>query len=789
MKKTLYFLLFLMVANFAKSQSIIYVDQNATGNSDGSSWADAFTTISDGLAFATTNDEVWVAKGSYTPSVAATYTTPLVISNTGVMLRGGFEGIETTISERDITKIHTDNATIITGDYNGNDIDGDFTATNKNDNAPNLIRVNANNTTVDGVILQNAYTSGNNPVIIASSNRYHFSITNTIIKENYSDGIFFDWRVFSGNLSIKNTSIINNKANHGIMLIQLSSTNRNPLNSYLINVLFANNTYNSDFGAIWFRKVTDTSLAGNHTVANCTFVNNVNINNEHAHLINVSGDGTNNIQIYNSIFWDNKYQTTNISDHDIFNSKTVEGNTQNVTIKNSIIKLPADIDDVTVNSLVTENLSTANPNLDADYLPTDMSDEVINKGGNALYGSTYPALDLAGNSRIEDTTIDLGAYEYSTGCTDIITIPDANFETALLNHDPVIDTNGDGLICRDEAEAFTGRIVSSVKNISDLTGIEAFINITELFVGGNSLSSIDLSQNTALTTLYCQGNNLSSIDISHNTALRLFSCEANQITSLDLSANTQLENLRCSNNQLSALDVSDLSSLGTLGCYNNQITNIDLSNNGDLRVLTISGNSLTTLDVSANTLLSDLNCSFNQLTNLDLSNNLYLRKLQVTETSLTNLDLSLNTYLEELFCNNNQLATLNIANGNNANISIFRADNNPDLICIKIDAGFTPPTSWITDASASFDENCGTATNVEDYFTEDVKIYPNPASDYILIQSQDAIQEVILYSVTGAEVKRTTQDAISLTDLPNGLYIVKVISNKDEVAVKRFLKK
>ena len=747
MKKTLYLLLFLCIANFAKSQSIIYVDLNATGNSDGSSWTNAFTTISDGLLLATENDEVWVAKGTYTPSVPATYTVPLVLIDEGVKLIGGFDGTETSISDRDITKIHTDNATIITGDYNGDDISGDL-STNKNDNAPNLIRLSANNTTIDGVILQNAYTPGHNPIIVPGTNKYNFTIANTIIKDNFAEGVFFDWRVFSGDLIIKNTSIINNKANNGLMLIQLSNNNGNSLNSYLVNVLFANNNYHSDFGAIWFRQVSGSSHTGNHTLTNCTFVNNVNVHYQpYRQLINVSGDGNNNINIYNSVFWDNKYQTTNISDYDIFNSKISEGDTHNVTIKNSIIKLPAEIDRVTDGTIVTEDLSTTNPNLDSDYLPTATSSAVIDQGDNTFYSSTYPTTDLAGNNRIDNTTIDLGAYEYSISCSDIITIPDNNFETALLNHDPVIDSNGDDLICRDEAEAFTGTLNLYNKNISDLTGIEAFTNITGLLLTNNALTTINVSQNTALEYLWVKNNNLSSINISQNTALEYFSCEENQITALDLSANNQIAHLSCFSNQLTSLDVSNVSSLSRFLCYDNE---------------------LTSLNVSSNTNLTEL---------------------YVSENNLTSLDLSLNSNLKSLECNDNQLTTLDLSNGNNSNMIQVWAYDNPDLTCIKVDAGFTPSASWQKDVSANFNENCGTITDVEDHFYERVSIYPNPAKDYIVIQSQEKIQSVILYTVAGAEVMRTTQDKMSLTDLPNGLYIVKVISNKNEVAVKRIFKK
>ena len=80
-------------------------------------------------------------------------------------------------------------------------------------------------------------------------------------------------------------------------------------------------------------------------------------------------------------------------------------------------------------------------------------------------------------------------------------------------------------------------LICIIKNISDLTGIEAFTNITGLLLTNNALTTINVSQNTALEYLWVKNNNLSSINISQNTALEYFSCEENQITALDLSAN------------------------------------------------------------------------------------------------------------------------------------------------------------------------------------------------------------------------------------------------------------
>ncbi len=123
----------------------------------------------------------------------------------------------------------------------------------------------------------------------------------------------------------------------------------------------------------------------------------------------------------------------------------------------------------------------------------------------------------------------------------IVNIPDPHFKDALLNHDlfggDIIDTNGDGEIQVSEAEAITVLIVGDPfiqGQIQDMTGIEAFVNITELYCFRNQISSLDLSENIALTFLECQENQLSSLNLSENIALEYLDCSDNLLVSLDV---------------------------------------------------------------------------------------------------------------------------------------------------------------------------------------------------------------------------------------------------------------
>ena len=79
-----------------------------------------------------------------------------------------------------------------------------------------------------------------------------------------------------------------------------------------------------------------------------------------------------------------------------------------------------------------------------------------------------------------------------------VIIPDNNFLNALIERG--VDKNGDGIISTGEAAELTFLDVSSC-SISDLKGIEAFINMDSLYCAYNQLTSLDVSNNTALISL------------------------------------------------------------------------------------------------------------------------------------------------------------------------------------------------------------------------------------------------------------------------------------------------
>jgi len=179
-----------------------------------------------------------------------------------------------------------------------------------------------------------------------------------------------------------------------------------------------------------------------------------------------------------------------------------------------------------------------------------------------------------------------------------VNIPDQNFKNYLLTI-PQLKTPGLPEITVAKAQAYTGGINCGNKSISDLTGIEAFVNLTILNCSANNIATLDLSANVALQELNCYFNGISNLNISNCTALKRLNCDSNQLTNLDVSNNTALE---------------------YLSCYNNQLTSLDVSNNLSLIGLRVGDNDLKSLDFTNNTLLRYIDCRNNDLIYLNFKN-------------------------------------------------------------------------------------------------------------------------------------------------------------------------
>lgn len=199
-----------------------------------------------------------------------------------------------------------------------------------------------------------------------------------------------------------------------------------------------------------------------------------------------------------------------------------------------------------------------------------------------------------------------------------------------------------------DSEGRVTRISLENNGLSGATGntLAPLTALTYLDCSGNSLSSLDVTNNPGLTVLYCENNNLAELDVSHNTQMDIFYCYNNSISELDLSNNTALRYLYCYGNSLSELDVSSNTALIYLDCSGNSLSSLDVTNNPGLIYLSCENNDLTELDVSLNTQMEIFYCYGNHLTMLDIRNLTALGEsvyvgIQVNSSSTAYIDMAL----------------------------------------------------------------------------------------------------------------------------------------------------
>jgi len=133
-----------------------------------------------------------------------------------------------------------------------------------------------------------------------------------------------------------------------------------------------------------------------------------------------------------------------------------------------------------------------------------------------------------------------------------VDIPDTAFFYALIEEG--VDTNEDSLISFSEADTVNELVIMG-RGITDMTGIEAFINLEALGCDGSDFKHIDLSNNTKLRYLCIYESigkgclvpspmgKLESLDVSDLNYLTTLVCRHQPVTFLDISNNIAIKNL------------------------------------------------------------------------------------------------------------------------------------------------------------------------------------------------------------------------------------------------------
>jgi predicted outer membrane repeat protein len=271
---------------------LIYVDSDAPGNNNGTSWENAYKYLQDALSESIAGDEILLAEGIYCPDENTANPNGTGSRGAyfqikqGIKLFGGFAGLDN--QNPDLRNIDIYKS-ILSGDLNGDD-GANFT--NRSDNARVILRCNncTPDTKIDGVVITAAYETGwhggglwnehssptiNRCVFIDNASGYGGGITNRsecspvithclfIGNKSYIHGAGID-NVWGSSPLVQNcVFILNTASSHGGAISNDQSCNPTVINS----TIFGNTTGGSGGGIINIAnsnpKIFNTIIWGN----------------------------------------------------------------------------------------------------------------------------------------------------------------------------------------------------------------------------------------------------------------------------------------------------------------------------------------------------------------------------------------------------------------------------------------------------------------------------------------------------------------------------------------------
>ncbi|MDA0991237.1 MAG: right-handed parallel beta-helix repeat-containing protein, partial [Verrucomicrobia bacterium] len=248
-----------------------YVDHAASGADNGSSWANAYTNLADAInASGTVGDQIWVAKGTYTPNGQSD---PFRIADfvTGIFVYGGFTNGMATLGQRD-WKAHP---TYLSADLNGDD-----TASfgSRGDNAYHAFYMSeVDNTRLDGFIIKggNAHGVGDDTIGagIWMNNCDNITIANCVFVNNSAESATAIRARKCLNLSVQTSIFSGNRATVGdsaCIGAAFDAAGQAGFPTTVERCVFTGNTALNERGAVHY----DTGVPWLVDFENCLFVGN-----------------------------------------------------------------------------------------------------------------------------------------------------------------------------------------------------------------------------------------------------------------------------------------------------------------------------------------------------------------------------------------------------------------------------------------------------------------------------------------------------------------------------------
>ncbi len=368
-----------------------YVKLNATGSNNGSSWANAYTSLTNALYYAIPKDTIRVAAGTYKPGTSQINT--FAIKDSMIVLGGYPNTGNPTDAQRNFSTYQT----ILSGEIGG---------PTPNDNIYNVVTIQdvTPSTVIDGFIIEKGYANYFNPDPDLSPGgglklkNAPVTLNNCVFRNNYGANGGSAISAISSDLLARNCIFINN-GNPSDLSVILNKKYSQPV--YINCVFFGNN------GTII---MNDSSSI---VMRNCTLAKNATGYSTTLGPVTIRGVNHSVINIGNSIFYANGLNS-------IDDSTDISLDASTATVGNTITQV--------FNTGNNPSLQNANPKfrdtsnfIGADNLYytgddgltlTNPCSPAINAGSNsAAIGINT---DIRGLPRIFGPATDLGAYEVQT---------------------------------------------------------------------------------------------------------------------------------------------------------------------------------------------------------------------------------------------------------------------------------------------------------------------------------------------------------------------------------------
>ncbi|GEM_PF-4235049 len=429
--------------------AVIFVNTQATGNNDGSSWANAFTNLSQAIQHAANNasnaDSLFVAEGIYVPDVDNQLGFPVFNCPPQIALFGGFPSSGNPEFEDRDWQAHL---TVLNGDVLGDD---DNTSMTRVDNARRVLVFDTFGR-LDGFVVRNGGDDSGGVgagLTLNGTTSRGAQITNCLFENNWvtsggalvGDGGAIRAGAVNATdvVDLQNVLFRNNRAKFGAALIYGGTAELN-------NCVFIENE--AELGSAI--AVSGSSAgAGPATIINSVFYNNTSVagtnQGDRSGTIGRLNAGTGDLTVLNSTFKDNNADTLatvysgiplSVSASTVFNNCLID----------ELSNVPAfglfESDTINMNNCVGSFSAGwgANASIGANdglivlsnwkegepitYITEDNTLGVFildcdapgyNDGLNDLLpGSLVSGSDILGNARVQGGTVDVGAYETST---------------------------------------------------------------------------------------------------------------------------------------------------------------------------------------------------------------------------------------------------------------------------------------------------------------------------------------------------------------------------------------